>query len=669
MKQRYLRVRVLIVSSTIGFLACGGSEPPPVTAEVAKAQPPPPPPPPDLGAVPQPAELVFFGRVSKPSEALRVVGGWTRLPMPGSEVAAEMLTGERTGKLVDLDQPVDLAFATDAQKHTFSPTWAVAAAVLSLDGARSALSARYKLVPGDNGATVISGLGGGDGDADDDGHPRACELAPAAGASPARLVCASSDAALRALAPFLTRTTPRRTIASDIHMEMHFEPVRGFITLGKAMMPGMLAGALGVRRSSDPAALDLIEAATAEVADLGTDLDGLTVDAKLDDAQARVDGKASFKTTASLTARMGLAHPDRADVPPPGFWHLPVDTDLALFNRGLDTKDIERPRDLLLKALSHALEKEGLAEADRTLVTDALTHLFTSPAATVLAKGVDVAATQLALDSLDAAKDDAARDTARRTAVGDALGWWLVGLDEPPVRVQGALKELAAVWNRPSVAKWMKASAKGGRPPTVKIAAAPVALKLPKETTHLEITVYPDSEHQGGDSGHPADAPKTQGGKGARPAPPSALDQPFKLHAFAVPDAGHVWLVIGADEALLASKTRAALSTSPASDTLSARPGLEALKEAHASSGGFMTVRSVLTGLPDAVPGAHPRRAKSIYAALGGLPDQGRTPIPITVTPALGGADAPAGSVSVAVLLSKPAIEGIVRAIVLGGFF
>jgi hypothetical protein len=613
--------------------------------------------------VPQPPELVFFGRIAKPSEVLKVVGGWTRLPMPGSEVVAEMLTGDRTGKLIDLDQPVDLVVATDSTKHAFSQNWAVAAAVLSLEDAKTALSVHYKLVPGDNGAIVISGLGGADSDGDDDGHPHACSLAPAVGPGPgpgpARLVCGSSDGALRALLPFLTRTSPRRTIASDVHLEMHSEPVRGFIGLGRTMMPGMLSSALGVHRQSDPAAADVIDGLTAEVADFGTDLDGLTIDAKLEDTSARLETKASFKTATSLTTRMLTAHADRVDLPPATFWHLPADSDLAFFNRGMDTKDLERPRDMLLKVLGHALEKEGLADSDRTAISDALSHLFTSSAPAVFAKGVDFAATQLALDSIDAAKDDAAKDTAMRAAVADAVGWWLLGIDESPARVQGALKEMASVWNRPAVAKLMKADAKGSKPPILKMVATSGALKLPKDTTHLELTVFPEASSG---PGGPGTAPK----KGAKPAPP---EKPFNLHVFAVPDAGHVWVAIGANEALMASKVRASMAGAPPTDTLASRAGLEPLKDARVSSGGFVTLRSVFTGMPDAVPGAQGHRAKRVYAALQGFADQGSTPIFTTVTSAAPAADAAAGSVSSSIQLPKPAIEGIVRFIMAGGHF
>jgi len=654
--------RAVFVSSSVALaLACGGAQPPPppVTAQVVTA-PPPPPPAPELTAVDEPAQMVFFGRVARPADVLKIAGGWTRLPMPGSDVAAEMLTGERTGKIVDLEQPVDVVVAIDAARQSLSPAWAVGAAVLSLDDAKAALSKHHKLVPGENGALVVESLGGGDSDADED-HPRVCELAPSVGASTTRLVCGSSESAVRQLAPFLTRTAPRTPVPSDVHIEVRLEPLKSFVALGRTMMPGLLSEAMGMRHGADPAARDLVEALTGEVADLATDLSRITVDAKLEDALGRVDSRVTFKTASSVTARLATEHPDRVDLPPASFWHLPVDSDAAYFNRGIDTKELDHPRELLLKLLNHALEKEGLGDADRKALADGLTHLVSTSAPTVFAKGVDIAAVRQALDALQAAKDDPAQhEAATRAAIDATVGWLLVGYDESPARLEGALKELASAWNRPALAKLMKVAASGGTPPSLKIVPSAPSLKLPKGTTHLELTVFPPHEPP-----HPAPPGAAHGPK-AKPEPPA---KPFKLHAFAVPDAERVWLVVGLDEAAIAAKVRASLASAPADGTLTARAGLESMKDARASSGGFTTIRATLTTHPDAFPSTQGAKARRVYATIAQLPDQGATPIPFLTTAAPGSADSPAGSLSSTVRVPKPAIEGIVKVAIMGGRF
>ena len=52
--------------------------------------------PPDLSPTPEPDGLIVFARVAKPSEAIKVIGGWVQMPMPG---AAEV--GQLRGRRAD----------------------------------------------------------------------------------------------------------------------------------------------------------------------------------------------------------------------------------------------------------------------------------------------------------------------------------------------------------------------------------------------------------------------------------------------------------------------------------------------------------------------------------------------------------------------------------------
>jgi hypothetical protein len=171
----------------------------------------PAPPPPDLTATPEPEGLVLFARASRPSEALKVLGGWSGMPMPGASEAGALVAGESIGNVVDLDQPVDFALALKGR----GLAGAISVAVHSLDDAKAAFS-KYKLVPTDNGALRIDGLGKAAADGDD-GEARVCELVPSFGAASTRLVCAESEETVRALAPWLSRSATRLTIPSDVH--------------------------------------------------------------------------------------------------------------------------------------------------------------------------------------------------------------------------------------------------------------------------------------------------------------------------------------------------------------------------------------------------------------------------------------------------------------------
>src|SRR5439155_18787268 len=123
----------------------------------------------------------------------------------------EIVSGDAVGAIVDLDQPIDFAIEATPRGMSVKPNAAISAAVKSLDAAKSAL-AKYKLVPGDNGSLRVEGLGKvPEADGDEEGPSRVCALAPSFGAASTRLVCGDSQAALDALAPYLTRTASRTT--------------------------------------------------------------------------------------------------------------------------------------------------------------------------------------------------------------------------------------------------------------------------------------------------------------------------------------------------------------------------------------------------------------------------------------------------------------------------
>src|SRR5215472_1160990 len=175
----------------------------------------------DTSPVEAPKGLIALARLRKPSTVLRVVTDWMHLPGIGREMVSELVMGESVGALLDLDQSVDLAVATEPSKHSLAPLVAVSASVGSMDAAKGLLSPRFKLTPADGGAYVVEDTGGDKGD---EPPERVCELLPSAGASSARLVCASGTSAIRVLGPYLTRTLPREDVPSDMHLEVRFEP-------------------------------------------------------------------------------------------------------------------------------------------------------------------------------------------------------------------------------------------------------------------------------------------------------------------------------------------------------------------------------------------------------------------------------------------------------------
>src|SRR5262249_6313134 len=234
--------RSLILALVVSFCAaCGGSPPPPPQKPAA---PPAPkvsaPPPPDTSAVPRPDGLVVFARLSKPEATLKVVGGWTGIPMPGSEVVSELLTGATVGKVIDLGQPIDVAVGMAGDTMAPRPLIAVSAAGRSLEGAEGAVSASHQGTPGANRPPPNQGTRGGkgrlriEGPGGEDGE-RPCALVPAATGT--RIVCGDGPAALEALEPWLARSAPRDSFSQDLHVDVRLAPVRPTVQSLRSMLP------------------------------------------------------------------------------------------------------------------------------------------------------------------------------------------------------------------------------------------------------------------------------------------------------------------------------------------------------------------------------------------------------------------------------------------------
>jgi hypothetical protein len=581
---------------------------------------------------------VLFARASRPSEALKVLGGWSGMPMPGASEAGALVAGESIGNVVDLDQPVDFALALKGR----GLAGAISAAVHSLDDAKAAFS-KYKLVPTDNGALRIDGLGKAAADGDD-GEARVCELVPSFGAASTRLVCAESEETVRALAPWLSRSATRLTFPSDVHLDVRFAPVRPMVASMRRTLPILAGVALGMRNSGLPELDDAFHAAIDDLADFASDCDTLAFDAMLGEPQGTLTLTSQFRSSTSLLARVATAHPDRADVPPAAFWKLPADSEAAYFHRGIDATDFEHTRDRLAAVLGGALGKEGMADADRNAVRDATAHtLDLLTLRSTYAKGLDADAAEKATTALKSVKsgDEPAREEAERVAAEKMAGWMVVGLDTPAAKVIASEKEWAAAWARPGVAKWVKSKITDSPAPTIKMTGAPKGLDV-KDAAQLEIAVYRSHEA-------PADGKKKP-----------AAGKPLVLHAIVVPDGGASWLVLAADPELAVAKAKEVLG---GASQLAARPGLAAMKGARMTSGGFVSARGISDGDPFAWTLSTKWRelGRNVVGALASTSDEGTTPIPFQATAQAPGNNAAGGTFVMTLTVPKGAIESFVR--------
>jgi hypothetical protein len=609
-----------------------------------------------VSAVPAPAGLIALLRVKHPASALKTALGWAHLPPMSASDLNHAIAGESIGEVIDVDEAIDVALVNGG--HGLVPAWAVSAGVRSLEAARAGLAEKLALAPGEGGAYWIRPAAGGEKGS----LERPCEIAPSAGASPWRLVCGASDEALGYLAPYLARTLPRQAWASDVHVELHTEPIKPFAKMMRNQAPALLESMLGLRRTQEPALAELVEALVGDMVDLVGDLGKTQVDVMLDPEGASASLHAGFESKTSLVAQLATEHPERADVPLASFWRLPDDSDTAVFSRGYDVAELAHARDLSLSALGAMLGKEGLPEAEQKALAAAVHDILTD-APLVYARGSDVVAVQKALLAFQTAKEGPAKAQAARVAIEPYLGWWVFGFEEPPARLLRVFRGAVAAWNRPAMSKWLKSHVEGVPAPTLR--ALP-ATALPKDAYHLELSIFIGSDESAGSSAGKAAHGIGPGGPAAKAKGPPPT--PIELHALVVPDGARTWLVVAADEKLAIAKAKGLIGTNTSGvGTLAVRPRLEALRDGRGTGGGFTSLRGWVALSPEPDAEAPQGKAGDPLGLLASLPSQGLTPIVVSASSSPATGDDAAGALDARLQLPRAAIEDIILFVLRSG--
>lgn len=639
----------LTLASALALGACGGAPPPAAPASTApavetKERAP------DTSAVAEPPGLIALGRVKRPDALVSAAASFAELPLPNGAELVRSIAEDGLEDVVDLSQPLDAAVTLGLSRSGVDPLFAFSIGVPSFDAAKAKLGARHKLSPAGNGALKVEGLGkeppraGEDDDEDDDGEEgMGCVLAHAP--KGARLVCGDA-AAVDALAPYMSRTLPRQTFASDVHVEVRPEPVRAPLAELRATLPVLARSMLG---SQSAAVRDLIDASLGEIVDVVTDTQALTIDADVTDAGVELRTRVAFQSNGSTLSR--LLTGAGVDAAPAAFWHLPADADTAVFGRGVDPKLLDRPRELVTNLLVEAADEAEMPAAERRILRDLVADrtLTLIGGDAVYAKGFDPVALEAALAKWPSGEggDELARQEAKRGVVEQVTGWHLYRLSEPIAKTGPLLKDWSALWNRPAFTKWARAHADGRPLPRMRVAPPPAGVALPKDTVHLEITIPRDPIEV---------APPTAPAKGKAQAAKMVTPKPFVFHVFAVPDGGATWLALGLDAKLVGQKVAASLSSAPATGALGSATIDGALRAPKLSAGGFYTLRgfAVMAAL-----GA--RHGATTLAQLEALPRKGATPIVFTST-AEGPSEAARGGVASGTLhLPRAAIHDIVK--------
>lgn len=642
--------------------ACGGAPPPPPAAPKPVVVAKPAAPPVDLSEVPEPGMLVAIGRVKSPDAVFKVVNGWLRLPVLDSRALAKEALEADVGDTFDLTQPLDGAVTLGMTSGRPSPLAAFSVAVKSLDAAKTKLEGiGCKISPRENGQMLVElPVSKEPPPADDDDRggaspkkrrrprppeePRTCVLAPAAsttGASAARFVC-GEPGALDALVPWLTRTAPRKTWPADVHVEMRPAAVRAPITALRSTIPALARSLAGNLSNAER---DLLDATVGELADLATDIERTTMDAQIQNDGMNVVSRVEYATATSVLAQVAVAHPERAEGPPPAFWRLPADTELVAFGRGADPKLFERPRQLVAAWVGETLSSASMTDPDRQAVQELLDKrlfpLLVGPG--LYAKGTSDAGLARARDAFGRARegsDPVAKDKAELEMVSQALGWELLRVEEPVSKVGPVLRDVTQLWSRPSFMKWTKK--KDGVETSMKIAPVPAAMKLPKDSVHLVFSAKRSDLET-----WPEPAKKT--GK-----PKKVARAPLVVHVYAVPDAGATWLAFGLDEKLVSGRVAGVLQPAGEKETLAGVPSFQGFRDMKANSAVVTTLRTFTSfALVDG--------DASFASKVAGMPNRGMTPLPIVVRAEAPSAGAAAGAAVATFTLPRAAIEDLLR--------
>jgi hypothetical protein len=622
-------------------------------------------PPPDLAAVPGPPALVVSGRFARPGTSLSLVRGWSKLPMPQAEEVTEVITGEALGPLVDLEQSIDFAVAVVGSGPRMRDRSAVSAALKDVERAKATLSERYKLVPAGNGAFLIQGLGGRthhDGDEQDDGEDdrRACEIAPAYGAAPVRLVCGGNSKALSELAPWLTRTLPRSAAVDDLEVEVRMAPLRATISQDRRVVSVVLA-ALLAERFGLSSARQLASSVAADMADFALDIDTLSLGVRMNETAATAALTFKLSGMTSALAHVLATRPKETPAVPAAFWQLPHDADFAFFAPGIDdSRLLSQWRDPVLRAIADELSGAGVAEADRKAIVEALGKLVPSVPMSY-ASGLDPDAVRkgvAAESSLGDGTSPADRAEAKRASIEALFGWHLLAVEEPAGQLNAALKDLAGAWGRPGVAEAYRTRAKDRALPVLRSAPLTKGVAAAPGSQHYVLEVHPASAA--------SVAGSVAGAANARTA-----TKPLAIHLLVAADGSRTWMAIGGNEGAAASKLARAIGNS--GDRLGGQPELDALKAAT-GLGGFVTMRALLEEA-QAPPLLSSASTYPVAAALGeaaSLPHGGMVRMPFywRIEPVVPAPPAQAGAVAgVSLVVPRGAIEDLVTTIVRRGGF
>jgi len=557
----------------------------------------------NLTPVEEPKDVVVVARWKNPRRVFDTLQQWVGIPIPVEMGVEEVLRVPGFTSVIDMDAPVDALVALDDTSGARNPKPFVSFSV----GLRSTQDARQAL----QGAREVRELQEGvfRVELGSEWDKLICLVSPSLGSSPGRMVCGPRDRDVEVLHPYMTRGLPVVALPDrDLSGEVRLAPIQS--KYGKMLPQAIEMGSsfvgheLGTGdRNLDRAISDAVGEVGKELVSLSNDLDSLRFEVQLEPDTKTLSGELSlaFKTRNSWLAQRFFDNANKAGAPPPLFWSAPADSTSAFFDRGVDAKNYEMIRRHGGNLLDAAMARENLPPADRKAVVALFEKLMDGTPISVSAAGrVESTA------SKGASEFDKIRDAA---AV--SLGWQVIGLDERSTRVDAWLQDLARVYGRAAIQRWLRSvtSVEAKNMPQVRYGAMTVtglpglkALQVSVPATILDPSI-----------------------KGAKP---------FTYYVMVLPEGARTWVAMGADQAALEKQLKA-IKAGGAS-TLESKPGLEALRSGRVVGGGFITMAGIANqasgGLMEALDGGgfRNREMERMLTAFSRLPNGGNTPMLLT---------------------------------------
>lgn len=505
-------------------------------------------------ALPRPPDdLALLVRITDPQQLKREVVNL--LPPSAASMAHELepkdmlarFIGEPLTALVDLNQGIDVASVGGSDIALVFSLPVKPESEGSIEGVAErdedglALLPRAPDRPGNRGARELE----------------ACALTSSAGRTSTRLVCAPDEATLRRTAPYLARTVAAEASDADV----------------KLTLPGRV-----LRDRTDRTASAMSDAASAQlgghlVEDLLGEVD--RIDGGLRFGGARIELAVDFRFTARTAMLTKIFVPKSVAAPPsPAFHRLPGDAFIALFTTGALADDIAPLRRALADTIEGTLVQDGYPAAKVRELREKIEGLFLTGGPLVFGAGIvgGREGAEKALTFLESSHtkpaDEARAEAQARTAMKP---WFMIEVEEGADRWVQGLRDIVRGAEDAEKARKPGSKASTPRDPDgdhvdIHLAAVDAALKLPKDSLHLEVSMVPRT-------------------KGSRPS--------RKGHLFVVPKGGATWIGYSEDVVAITARLRLAIDDTTEAGTIARSTDATALRSKPVLGAGIVSLVGV----------------------------------------------------------------------------